>query len=104
MSEIPKIIVHQKADEDLEDIFDYSMERFGFQRAVRYIKDIETMFKALARDQHKGKTFDPQTPYYLHQRIESHFIYYSECKGGIEIFRVLHERMLPAKYLIDMND
>ena len=94
--------VHQKADEDLEAIFGYSLERFGFVRAARYIKDIEIMFDQLACNPQKGNTFDIQLPDCLHLRVESHFIYYAECEGGIEIFRVLHKRMEPSKHLIDI--
>ncbi len=36
------------ADNDLEDIFDYSIEQFGFARAEQYIVDIEQAFKELA--------------------------------------------------------
>lgn len=54
--------VHQKADEDLEAIFDYSLEKFGFARAARYIKDIEIMFEQLACSPQKGNTFDIQLP------------------------------------------
>ena len=52
--------VHQKADEDLEAIFGYSLEKFGFARAARYIKDIEIMFEQLACNPQKGNTFDIQ--------------------------------------------
>lgn len=102
MHEPPKFFVHQKADEDLEGIFDFSVETFGFVRAARYMKDIEAMFKQLASSPNKGKTFDAQLPNCLHKRIESHFIYYEVCDNGIEIYRVLHKRMLPNKRLIDL--
>lgn len=99
MPDTPSFFIHEKADSDLEEIFDYSEEHFGFARAVLYIKDIEAMFIELARDPRKGKKFDPQLPDCLHKRVESHFIYYTTCDNGIEIFRILHERMLPARRL-----
>lgn len=99
-----RFFVHQKADEDLETIFGYSLEKFGIARAARYIKDIEIMFEQLARNPQKGNTFDIQLPNCLHIRVESHFIYYAECQDGIEIFRVLHQRMEPSKHLIDILD
>ena len=99
MSDEPRFFIHEKADSDLEEIFDYSLENFGFARAVRYIKDIEAMFAELAEDPRKGTLFDPQLSYCLHKRVQSHVIYYAPCENGIEIFRVLHERMLPAIHL-----
>ncbi len=52
-----RFFVHQKADEDLEAIFNYSQEKFGFARAARYIKDIEIMFEQLACKSAEGKYF-----------------------------------------------
>lgn len=99
MPDTPSFFVHEKADSDLEEIFDYSVERFGFSRAVSYVRDIEAMFFELAANPGSGKPFDPQRPHYLHKRVESHFIYYGICDSGIEVFRILHERMLPSLYL-----
>ena len=79
MHKIPRFFLHQKADED-----------------------IEIMFEQLACSPQKGNIFDIQLPNCLHLRVESHFIYYAECEGGIEIFRVLHKRMEPSKHLIDI--
>ena len=83
MLDSPSFFVHEKADEDLEEIFDYSVEHFGFTRAVRYVRDIEVMFLELAHEPRKGKLFDPQIPHYLHKKVESHFIYYAPCNGPL---------------------
>ena len=47
MSDCPTFYVHEKADNDLENIFDYSVEQFGFVRAEQYVYDIEQAFKDL---------------------------------------------------------
>ena len=41
MSNSPIFYVHGKADSDLESIFVYSDEQFGFARAVQYVYDID---------------------------------------------------------------
>ena len=41
MPEQPTFHIHEKADSDLESIFDYSVEHFGFACAEQYICDIE---------------------------------------------------------------
>ncbi|WP_018417076.1 type II toxin-antitoxin system RelE/ParE family toxin [Teredinibacter turnerae] len=99
MPDTPSFFVHEKADSDLEEIFDYSAERFGFSRAVNYVRAIEAMFNELASNPGSGKSFDPHRPHYLLKRVESHFIYYRVCENGIEVFRILHERMLPSRHL-----
>jgi len=43
-----KIHIKPKADEDLENIYLYSVEKFGLKRASQYIRDLEEAFHKLA--------------------------------------------------------
>ena len=45
MPDHPTFYVHEKADSDLEEIFEYSVEQFGFARAEQYIYDIEQVLR-----------------------------------------------------------
>ena len=36
-----KYILSREADNDLEKIFDYTLEEFGFNQAVKYLEEIE---------------------------------------------------------------
>ena len=84
MSNRPTFYVHEKVDSDLEDIFDYSVEQ---------------VFRDLAANSQLGRRFDPDINYYYHYPVESHSIFYAPTDTGVEIFRVLHQSMLPTLYL-----
>lgn len=99
MSDHPAFYVHGKADSDLEDIFDYSVEQFGFARAERYLYDIEQVFKDLAANPKLGRRFDPDINHYFQYPEESHCVFYAPIDAGVEIFRVLHKSMLPTLHL-----
>jgi len=99
MPEQPTFHIHEKADSDLESIFDYSVEHFGFARAEQYICDIEWAFKALAANPQLGRHFDPDIKRYYQYPVESHCIFYTPTNTGIEVFRILHKSMLPTLHL-----
>ncbi len=99
MPDDPVFEVHEKAVSDLEGIFDYSAEQFGFARAEQYIVDIEQTFKELAANPELGRRFDPDSNHYFQYPVESHCIFYAPTDKGVEIFRVLHKNMLPVLHL-----
>jgi toxin ParE1/3/4 len=99
MSDAPSFHVHEKAERDLEQIFDYSVEQFGFVRAEEYIYKIEQVFRALAESPQLGRRFDPDVKRYLQYPVESHCVFYAVTVDGVDIFRVLHQSMLPTLHL-----
>lgn len=99
MSDDPVFCVHEEADSDLEDIFDYSVEQFGFARAEQYMVNIEQTFKELAANPKLGRRFDPDINHYLQYPVGSHCIFYAPTDNGVEIFRILHKNMLPILHL-----
>jgi len=44
------ILLRPSADEDLESIYDYSFEKFGLNRAIEYIHDLNSTFIKLANN------------------------------------------------------
>ncbi|NNE64227.1 MAG: type II toxin-antitoxin system RelE/ParE family toxin [Gammaproteobacteria bacterium] len=99
MPDHPAFLVHEKADSDLENIFDYSVKQFGFARAEQYIYDVEQAFQELAANPKLGRRFDPGVNHYFQYPVGSHWIFYAPTEKGIEIFRILHQRMLPILHL-----
>lgn len=99
MPDDPVFYVHEKADSDLEDIFDYSVKQFGLARAEQYIHDIERAFRELAANSNLGRRFDPEVSRYFQYPVESHCIFYAPTVSGVEIYRVLHKSMLPTLHL-----
>jgi toxin ParE1/3/4 len=99
MSDHPIFYIHEKADNDLENIFDYSIRQFGFARAEQYIYKIEQAFRDLAANPRLGRRFDPDFNHYFQYPVESHCVFYTDTETGVKIFRVLHKNMLPTLHI-----
>ncbi|WP_363315575.1 type II toxin-antitoxin system RelE/ParE family toxin [uncultured Chryseobacterium sp.] len=48
-------ILSEIADQDLEEIFDYSINKFGFEQAEKYLLEPEEVFQALVMNPYSGK-------------------------------------------------
>ena len=48
-------ILSEIADKDLEDIFDYTFDEFGFDQAEKYLLEIEEIFQNLIVNPQIGK-------------------------------------------------
>lgn len=81
------------AEQDLEEIFDYTVTRFGPGQAQRYLRRLHDAFETLcgeapvsvrpARDREEFKLF----------AVASHVIVFRDCGATLEVHRVLHKRM-----------
>lgn len=84
-----------KAFEDLEAIWVYSYENWGEYQADNYIYDLETSLQALAMRPEKGRPCEEIRAGYQKYSVGKHIIFYRATKKGIEIVRILHQRMDP---------
>lgn len=95
----PTFYLHEEADRDLESIFDHSVENFGFARAELYVYEIEQVFYRLAENPSLGTRYDPDVKKYFRYLVGSHWIFYAPGKNGLDIYRILHQSMLPDLHL-----
>lgn len=87
------------AEQDLLDIAQYTIETWGKAQAARYLDLLEqTCERILPEHGHLGRSI-PKRPSLRAWRCERHIVYFHESERGIEIVRILHERMLPENYL-----
>jgi toxin ParE1/3/4 len=90
--------IRKTADKDLENIFIYSVEKFGIKRAEKY-NYLVFAFQTLANDYNLGRDCSHVRPNLYAWNVVSHVIYYKPTKGGISIYRVLHKSMDYIKHL-----
>lgn len=88
-----------KAREDLEAVWLYSVKHWGETQAGRYIDDLTEAFQFLAENAKTGMRCDHIRQGYRRHPVARHVVYYREAAYGIEIMRVLHERMFDALHL-----
>jgi toxin ParE1/3/4 len=75
---------------DLDDIYAYGLERWGFRQAERYQDALFSIFDGLAAGSVATRPFMDG---YRKASSGSHFVIYREDEGVIYVTRVLHQQM-----------
>jgi toxin ParE1/3/4 len=95
----PKLTLRRRAVEDLEEIGAYTLSMWGDDQLVSYIALLHRAFEALAADPHLGKPADDIREGYFRHHVGSHIVFFKRKTTGVEIVRILHEKMSPARHL-----
>lgn len=92
-------ILSEIADKDLEDIFDYTFDEFGFNQAEKYLLEIEEIFQHLIVNPQIGKKRDEIKQGLYSFPKDNHIIFYRILDDHIRVVRVLHgSRDLPKYF------
>jgi len=82
-----------EAEKDLEDIWNYTVEKWGVEQAIRYVDELDLAFQLLARTpliSRERVEFTPPVRIHHHKK---HLIVYLVRETNIIIVRVLHDSM-----------
>ncbi|HBC08964.1 MAG TPA: hypothetical protein DC046_15500 [Rhodospirillaceae bacterium] len=90
-----------RAGRDLGEIWDYTANRWGMAQAETYLRSLQSALEFLAAEPERGQACDDIRPGYRRQPTGSHVIFYkmSETADGIDVIRILHQRMDVAQNL-----
>ena len=88
-----KIIFHESAIGDLEEIWLYTFQTWSLEQANRYHSLIYKEIEFLAGKPVSGKEFNHIRKGYRSAKVKSHLIFYRYSSSEIEIIRILHESM-----------
>lgn len=89
-----KVILRQKAINDLNDIWDYTFEKWSEKQADKYYTTIKLSCSIIGKNPDIGKQYDGISKDLLGLKAEKHIIFYkSITENRIEVVRILHERM-----------
>ena len=83
------------AEADLEDIFDYTLSTWGVDQLLRYRDQLNAALEKIVADPNPVGS-RPRDDLFSGCRVfraEHHYLVYRKGTRGIEIGRVLHERM-----------
>ena len=83
-------ILSEAADEDLEEIFDYTEKHFGFAQAEKYLLEIEERLQQLCISPELGKRRDEIREGLYSFPKDSHIIFYRIADDHLRIVRILH--------------
>lgn len=98
---LPEAKFSRLALADLKGISRYTVRTWGAEQAVRYLNELGECVRRITKPPLAGRECEAVKPGL--RRIEQgrHVIFYRQHTGRIVISRVLHQRMLPRKYVID---
>jgi len=96
-----KVILHEKAINDLDEIWLYTVEGWSVTQADRYLTLINNEIEFLAVNPQSGKNAEHIKQGYRLSKIKSYVIFYKISINSIEIVRILHENMDIPNRLLD---
>ncbi|WP_020174444.1 type II toxin-antitoxin system RelE/ParE family toxin [Methyloferula stellata] len=82
-----------RAQSDIEDIWDYTVSHWGIDQAEVYLRQIQAAIKIVANNPSCGKSCDDVRAGYQKFPAGSHLLFYRTTRDGIDIVRILHQRM-----------
>jgi toxin ParE1/3/4 len=88
-----KIVVHEDAEQDLEEIWLYTFQNWSLEQADKYHSLIFKEIEFLSRHPQSGKDLGFLKEGYWSSKVMSHLIFYKFSKTEILIIRILHENM-----------
>jgi toxin ParE1/3/4 len=88
-----RVIVSPEARKDLRIIRKHSERQWGSRKAGAYIEAIWDSIESLEKHPEIGRVVSPDQPESRRLTVTPHIVYYRIRESGVEISRVLHERM-----------
>lgn len=97
--QVNKYRLSRLAVADLEEIAEYTIDRFGIEQARRYRDGLKTCFVQLANNLTIGRKAEQLKPGLRRFEHQSHVVFYISERESILIVRVLHTSMDVARHL-----
>lgn len=82
-----------RAEKDIDEIYDFTAERWEIAKAASYIQDIREKCRLAANRQLSGRGAQHIRAGYRRLNVGSHVIFFTQLNDGIEVIRILHSRM-----------
>jgi toxin ParE1/3/4 len=86
-------VLRPHAQRDVEEIWDYTAEKWDSDQAEIYILSVKRTLEMLADDPRLGRACEEIRAGYRKHRTGSHIVFYRALNDGIEIVRILHQSM-----------
>ena len=89
------IKISLQANNDIENIWLYTMSNWSKEQADRYYNNIFDEIEYISNYPNSGKNYGDLVKGYFASRVKSHLIFYKidTKENTIQIIRVLHQRM-----------
>lgn len=88
-----------EAENDLFEIGLYTLGEWGEPQYIKYLALLRETCEHIIPQKHRFARAVLGRPGLLRWRCERHVIFFRKVNRDFEIVRILHDRMLPSKYL-----
>ena len=88
-----QVVLSPKAKSDLSGIWDYTLEEWGVEQAEKYVRELWAEIQLQSRDHSTSTQISDVRAGYRKTRYGSHVIFFKLVDGGIDVIRMLHQRM-----------
>ena len=95
-----RFVLSPRAQADLDAIWDYTVKTWDAHQAERYVRMIAEAIEFVALSPGIGKSCDHIRDGYRKYPAGSHFLFYRQLDGRIDIVRILHRRMDFERHLL----
>ncbi|MEA1897569.1 MAG: type II toxin-antitoxin system RelE/ParE family toxin [Bacteroidota bacterium] len=86
--------ISEKAIDDLENIWTFTLHKWSIEQADRYYNLIINEIEFIAKNFMTGKSMDHIKKGYEVSIVKSHLIFYRKSQDNqVEVIRILHQRM-----------
>jgi toxin ParE1/3/4 len=99
-----RLVVSDRADADLREIWSYSFKTWGEAQADRYLDQPDDGLQGCRIDPERGRPRDDVRAGYWSLLNRRHVAFYTFTDDGVLIQRVLHSSMDPALHLDEVDD
>ena len=94
-----RYLLSPAAQVDLEQIWDFTHDRWGVDQAEEYLRELQRAIERAAANPLIGRACDEIRPGYRKLAAGSHVLFYRLTAEGIVVVRVLHQRMDVDRHL-----
>ena len=99
-----RLVVSERAEEDLREIWIYSFKTWGEAQADRYLDELDAGLQECGSEPERGKQRDEVRPGYWSLLIGRQVAFYTFTDDEVLVQRVLHSSMDPNLHLEEDDD
>ncbi|WP_205240771.1 type II toxin-antitoxin system RelE/ParE family toxin [Desulfobulbus alkaliphilus] len=94
-----RVTLTPRARSDLGDIWDFTFARWGMDQAEKYVRDLWAAMERQSNDPTNSIHIGDVRPGYRKVNSGSHVIFFKVTPGGIDVVRILHQKMDSNRHL-----
>jgi len=88
-----QVVLSPKAKSDLNEIWDYTLEHWGVEQAENYVRELWAIIQTQALDGSTATDVSDVRKGYRKVRSGCHVVFFKTTENGIDVIRILHQRM-----------